>query len=116
MTPATTPADIRCQADIITLVNSFCYKLSNDELLAPLYNAAAQIHWPHHLTSMYHFWGGVVFGPAKDPGHPLPPHLALPPAGPHLQRCLSLLQTTVAENFAGEKAEQIQTRVRLVGQ
>jgi len=110
MSPLPTPVDIRSEADVITLVNSFCHKLSNDDLLAPLYNAVAQIHWPYHLTSMYHFWNGVVFGKNTGSGQPLPPHLALPIVGPHFQRCLSLFQTTIEENFAGEKAEKVRAQ------
>lgn len=110
MSTATTQTDIRSQADIITLVDLFCHKLSGDELLAPLYNAVAQIHWPNHLTGMYHFWNGVVFGKTSGHSEPLPHHLALPAVGPHFQRCLNLFQSTVEENFAGEKAEKVRAQ------
>jgi len=103
----TTLPDIRTEGDIKTLVDSFCQHLYNDEMLAPAFNAMARIHWPYHLTSMYQYWSSTLLGSKTDKnGEAIPHNLVLPVTSPHFQRWVNLFYGTVAEHFAGSKAEE----------
>ncbi|KAA9327696.1 group III truncated hemoglobin [Hymenobacter busanensis] len=102
--------DIAHEADIQTLVDRFYDKVNQDELLGPIFNAVAAVHWPAHLLTMYDFWSSVLFGTSRYKGRPFPKHLALPINGPHFQRWLQLFYATVDENFAGPKAEEAKAK------
>ncbi|QDA61435.1 group III truncated hemoglobin [Hymenobacter jejuensis] len=110
----TSTPDIRTEADIKTLINSFCQKANGDELLAPLFSAVAQIHWPNHLTGMYDFWSSVLLGTNRHAGEPIPRHLALPASGPHSQRWISLFFKAVEDNFTGLKAEEAKKKAKSI--
>lgn len=103
--------DIRTEGDIKTLVDSFCQKLNEDEVLAPIFSAVARIHWPHHLTSMYQFWSSTLLSQKSGKGSAIPKHLVFPVTGPHVQRWVNLFQGTVADHFSGSKAEEAKTKV-----
>lgn len=98
-------ADLTREADVKTLVDSFCEKVNQDEVLSPAFSAAARVYWPQHLFSMYNFWTSVLFGPKADKVA-APRDLGLPTEGPHLQRWLNLFDASLRENFAGPNAEQ----------
>ncbi|MCC3159167.1 group III truncated hemoglobin [Hymenobacter sp. 15J16-1T3B] len=107
--PASLP-DIQTEADIQALVDWFYDKVNQDELLGPVFNDVAAVHWPAHLPTMYDFWSSILLGTARYKGRPFPKHLALPIEKPHFQRWLQLFYQTVAENFAGPKAEEAKVK------
>ena len=112
MAASTLLPDLRTEGDIKTLVDTAFSKANDDELLAPLCHAVAQIHWPRHLTSLYDYWSSALLGTTRyEEGQPIPLHSALPAQGPHFQRWVSLLERSVEENFAGFNAEQAKHKV-----
>ncbi|MBT9393158.1 group III truncated hemoglobin [Hymenobacter sp. NST-14] len=99
--------DLRTEGDIKTLVDTAFGKAANDELLAPLCQAVAQVHWPRHLTSLYDYWSSALLGTTRyQEGQLVPLHSALPQRGPHQQRWADLLLKALEEKFAGSKAEE----------
>ena len=78
----TTLPDIRTEGDIKTLVDSFCQKVRDDEVLAPVFNAVARIHWPYYLTSMYQFWSSTLLTHLPARGEAVPKNLVFPTTGP----------------------------------
>ncbi|TGD79763.1 group III truncated hemoglobin [Hymenobacter wooponensis] len=99
-------SDIQTEADIKRLVDTFYDKVNADELLSPIFNTVAQVHWEAHLPNMYDFWSSVLLGTTRYRGRPFPKHLGLPVALPHFERWLGLFTSTVRENFAGAKADE----------
>ncbi|GAB2950030.1 group III truncated hemoglobin [Hymenobacter coalescens] len=102
--------DIATEAHIQQLVDRFYDKVNADELLGPVFNALARVHWPAHLPVMYDFWSSVLLGTARYKGRPFPKHMALPIEKPHFQRWLQLFYATVQEHFAGPKAEEAKVK------
>jgi hemoglobin len=111
MTPeSSTLPDIQSEADIQQLVDRFYDKVNADELLGPVFNDVARVHWEAHLPTMYDFWSSILLGTARYKGRPFPKHMALPVAAPHFQRWLQLFYATVQENFSGPKAEEARVK------
>ncbi|MFD2786140.1 group III truncated hemoglobin [Hymenobacter rubripertinctus] len=107
MVTSSTLPDLRTEGDIKTLVDTAFSKATNDELLAPLCQAVAQVHWPRHLTSLYDYWSSALLGTTRyQEGQMVPLHSALPLRGPHQQRWADLLGKALEEKFAGSKAEE----------
>ncbi|RTQ45891.1 group III truncated hemoglobin [Hymenobacter gummosus] len=104
--PASVLTDITREADVKMLVDQFCEKVTQDELLSPGFNAVSRVYWPQHLFTMYNFWSAALFGSKSGRGQSSPNDLGLPLEGPHFQRWISLFDATVRENFAGPKAEE----------
>lgn len=104
--------DIACEADIQTLVDRFYAKVNQDNLLSPVFNQVAAVHWSTHLPTMYDFWSSVLLGTARYKGRPFPKHMPLPIDAQHFQRWLELFYQTVNENFAGPKAEEAKLKAR----
>jgi len=106
MKTSATLHDIQTEGDIKTLVDTLCYKATNDTLLGASFGAAARIHWPHYLTSQYRYWSSTLLGQGSTEGEPLPEQIALPRSGAHVEHWLSLFSSTVEEYFSGSKAEE----------
>lgn len=105
MATSTTLPDLRTEGDIMTLVDTAFSKAKNDDLLAPVCQAVAQVHWPRHLTSLYDYWSSALLGTTRyQEGQPIPLHSALP--SKCLERWTQVLTSTVQEKFAGSKAEE----------
>jgi hemoglobin len=104
--PASVLTDITREADVKMLVDQFCEKVTQDELLSPVFSAVTRVYWPQHLFTMYNFWSAALFGPQTGRGQSSPDDLGLPLEGPHFQRWISLFDAAVQENFAGPKAEE----------
>lgn len=111
--------DLRNKEDIELLINSFYVKISEDELMGPIFNEIAHVDWAHHLPKMYDFWNMAIFGVEGYTGHPMKPHLALNSFHrintSHFKKWLSLFFETVDEHFMGEKAEEIKQRAKSIG-
>ncbi|MDF2438608.1 MAG: sec-independent protein translocase TatC [Bacteroidota bacterium] len=98
-------SDISSENDIKLLVDTFYSKVNNDDLLSPIFNDKAKVDWPHHLPTMYKFWGTQLIGTMDYKGQPFPPHMKLDLAGEHFNRWLELFTATVKELFEGPTAE-----------
>jgi hemoglobin len=99
--------DITSRADIENLVNSFYAKVQSDNLLAPVFS---RVDWPKHLPIMYSFWTFALLGEIGYKSNMVQKHLALPIQHEHFARWLALFNSTVDENFSGEKAEEAKSR------
>jgi len=111
-----TKRDIENREDIIKLVNTFYDKVNANEVLSPLFNEVAQVHWDSHLPTMYDFWENIIFGTGNYRGRPMPPHLALNQKVPllehHFITWMSLFFPTVDELFEGPKAQLAKERAQ----
>ncbi|RTQ49124.1 group III truncated hemoglobin [Hymenobacter gummosus] len=102
--------DITTEADIRTLVDRFYDKVNQDELLGPIFNDVARVHWQAHLPTMYDFWSSLLLGTGRYKGRPFPKHWPLPIGSAHFRRWLQLFYAAVMENFAGPTAEQAKVK------
>ncbi|GAB2963010.1 group III truncated hemoglobin [Hymenobacter coalescens] len=109
--PASALTDIVREADVKTLVDNFCEKVNQDEVLGPAFNATARLHWPQHLFTLYSYWSTTLLGSVQEKAQALPKNLGLPTEGPRCQRWLTLFNAAVRETFAGPKADEVAGRV-----
>lgn len=107
--------DIQTEADIKRLIDTFYDKVNTDELLSPVFNTVAKVHWPAHLPTMYDFWSSVLLGTSRYKGRPMARHFPLPIGPAHFQRWLALFQASVDSLFAGPKAEDAKLRAQSIG-
>ena len=98
-------SDIEGEEDIQQLVDSFYETIREDDLLGPVFNDRVD-DWSKHLTTMYAFWGHMLFGQKGYQGNPMAKHLDLPVDHQHFARWVELFIETVDKQFAGKKAEQ----------
>lgn len=108
--------DIEGLDDVKLLVNTFYDKVRRDELLAPVFDAQIQDHWPQHLEKMYTFWQTVLLGEHTYYGSPFPPHARLPVEHLHFERWLQLFTETIDDLFCGEKADEALWRAKKMAQ
>jgi hemoglobin len=106
---ATLP-DLSSAKDVRLLVDSFYDQVSQDELLAPVFNDIAKVDWAAHLPVMYRFWESMLFGAGNYQGAPFPKHAILPVNKEHFARWLALFVETVDAHFAGPKAAEAKGR------
>lgn len=98
--------DIKTDADVIELVDTFYGAIQDDALLNPIFTDFAQVDWAHHLPKMYAFWSGLIFGKPGYVGQPFAAHVHLPVAREHFSRWLELFRATVDRLFAGPGADR----------
>lgn len=109
--------DIKNKEDIKTLVDAFYAKVNQDELLSPIFNEKARVHWETHLPRMYQFWSSLLLDSNEYRGQPFDKHAAHSEHihAEHFERWISLFNTTVDELFEGEKAKLAKTRAQSIG-
>lgn len=108
--------DIKDEQDIKLLVDTFYDHVNGDDLLGPIFNGFAQVHWDHHLPIMYSFWSSVLFGTMAYKGQPFPKHMRLPVERQHFARWVELFTMTVDSLFEGEKAQEIKQKASSIAQ
>ena len=100
--------------DVRFLVDSFYEKVQVDPLIGPIFTDVAEVDWSKHLPKMYAFWENIILGNDTYHGHPFRPHLLVNQKHTltidHFERWLQLFTETLAENFAGDPAEQVRQR------
>lgn len=101
--------------DIILLVDQFYAKVRKDELIGPIFDEVAKVHWDEHLPKIYDFWDSLLFGAENYKGRPFPPHIPLNLKLEHFERWLNLFFVTVDQNFTGAKAEEAKHRALNIG-
>ncbi len=106
--------DISNFDDVKQMVDSFYARVNQDDLLSPVFNDFAQVHWESHLPRMYQFWDSILFGTATYKGRPFPKHMPLPINETHFERWVELFTTNVDEQFAGIRAEEAKNRARTI--
>ena len=101
---------IESRSDIEVLVNEFYAKVRKDDLIGPIFNDVAKVHWDEHLPKITNFWCDLMLGEETYFGRPFPPHIPLNLEVPHFERWLTLFIETVDEHYVGLKAEEIKHR------
>jgi hemoglobin len=106
--------DIEAEADITNMVDRFYEKVRNDQLLAPVFDAAIQGNWPEHLQKMYSFWSTLLLHSQRYMGDPMTRHMALNIGKEHFTRWLQLFTETVDDLFDGPNAKEAKRRAGLI--
>lgn len=92
--------------DVARLVNVFCDRVREDDVLGPIFDDIAQVDWATHLPRMDDFGESVLFGRATFKGTPLRVHRALdrrtPLTSAAFDRWIALFQSTVDDLFSGQ--------------
>ena len=107
---------LESKVDVIHLVDSFYDKVNKDEILSPIFNDFAKVHWDAHLPIMYEFWSSILLGTESYSGRPFPKHLSLPIEQKHFDRWLELFNQTVNDNFEGKLADEAKNRASNIAQ
>ncbi len=102
------PADIRNEADVRLVVDTFYGGIDTDPVLGPYF---AGIDLPAHLPKMYAFWSSVLFQTGVYRGRPFEPHATMPGLAPeHFDAWLARFRRTVDACFAGPVAGEMKAR------
>ncbi len=100
--------DIATRHDVESLVVRFYRAAAMDDLLGPVFVAAA-VDWPGHLETVTDFWMWQLFGVRGYAGNPLRAHQPVARKVPftpaHFDRWLALFTETVHEQFEGPTAD-----------
>jgi hemoglobin len=103
--------DIRNEADIKLMVDSFYAKITTTSSLAHVFNDIANVDWSHHLPRMYDFWCFLALDMDTYRGNPIEPHHRLHEKFPlkpeHFEEWVTQFKATVDEHFEGEVAEKV---------
>ena len=102
--------EIKSLDEIKLLVDTFYWKVREDDMLAEIFEARVQGRWEVHLEKMYTFWQTVLLEEHTYRGRPFLPHMQLPIEKEHFERWLSLFHETVDSLFTGEKANEAKWR------
>lgn len=106
--------DIRDEADVQLMVNSFYAKVNEDPLLSYVFNDFSKVDWDEHLPTMYRFWNTLIFAKKEYKGNPFKAHLPLPIHKEHFDRWIALFEKNIEEHFQGETAEQTKLRAKSI--
>jgi hemoglobin len=107
--------DIEDRTDVEKMVNTFYDQVRQDELLAPIFEAA--IHdWAVHLPVMYDFWDSMLFGSGTYKGNPFSKHIPLAIDEKHFNRWLDIFKQTLDNQFVGTKADEAKSRAESIAQ
>ena len=108
--------DIEERSDIMLLVNRFYEKLLVDEVVGYLFTDIARINLEEHLPILCDFWETMLFDNMIYRGNPMEKHLALnlkeKLLPQHFDRWMMHWESTIKENFKGEKADKAIERAR----
>jgi hemoglobin len=110
--------DIENSGDIRILIDKFYKQVVKDDLIGHFFTSVVQLDWEVHIPVMNDFWGGILLGERKYKGNPMLKHINLNEMEPldteHFERWLFLWETTIRENFSGNKAEEAIQRARQI--
>jgi len=107
--------DIETRADVEDLVRGFYRDVAMDDLLGPVF-AAAAVDWAAHVPKLVAFWAGQLLGEPGYDGNPLhahqPVHARTPLTDAHYDRWLELFDATIDDRFRGQRADLAKARAR----
>ncbi|WP_274475644.1 group III truncated hemoglobin [Mangrovimonas aestuarii] len=109
--------DIKNREDIFRMVSVFYSKVSQHELLGPIFNSSIS-DWNAHLKHLTTFWESSLFMDTKYLGNPLDVHVKIDKVNEnsitqeHFGQWLNLWVATIDEHFEGEVANRAKTRAR----
>lgn len=111
--------DIQNRRDIEFLIDAFYTKAVTDDVIGFFFTKVVVLQWEVHIPIMCDFWESVLFGQAKYKGNPMLKHIELSRKhalqSEHFMRWLELWETTVKENFSGEKAIEAISKAKQIG-
>jgi len=112
-----TKKDIQQKEDIVLLVHTFYDRVNQDELLSPVFNQHAAVHWESHLPKMVKFWSSILLDSNEYRGQPFDKHAAHAEHihAEHFERWLKLFEATLKDLFEGEKADLALQRAKSIG-
>jgi len=107
--------DIQNREDIHFIMSEFYVKLLKDDLVKHFFDDIIKNnHLEEHLNTITDFWNAILFNATDYQRNAMHPHLVLnqtiPFKNKHFKRWLQHFNTTIDENFKGEKAEMAKTR------
>src|ERR1700761_4292781 len=113
-----TRTDIQDRADCERLVRAFYGRAMTDPVIGFIFSDVARLDLEAHVPRITAFWETILFGASSYRGGAFRPHAELNTrvrlrAG-HFERWLWLWQTTIDEQFAGERAELAKAHARRV--
>jgi len=106
---------LESRQDIEVLVARFYGRVRQDELIGPIFNDVARVHWDEHIPKIQNFWADLLLGENNYHGRPFPPHIPLGLKVEHFERWLELFFLTVDEMFEGQKADEVKMRALNIG-
>ena len=108
--------DIQNQDDIYKIVDEFYKKLFADDRINYIFTEVIPIHLhlEQHLQMLVTFWSQAILGTGGYSNNLTQIHLDIDVKSPltaeHFKIWLDLFYTSIDENFAGPKAEQMKTQ------
>lgn len=107
--------DIADRDDVERLVRDFYRQAAMDDVLGPVFEAAA-VDWRAHIATLVDFWSWQLLGVRGYEGNPLRAHASVhhvvPFTAAHYARWLDLFESTVDSLFAGPVADLAKARGR----
>ena len=104
--------EIKNEADVHELVQTFYQKVLVDEVLAPFFK---NLNFEEHLPKMEFFWRFVLL---DEPGYTTSvtdKHMHMRLKEEHFKRWILLFNQTLDELFIGEKVELAKQRAAIIG-
>ena len=104
--------EIKNEADVHELVQTFYQKVLADDVLAPFFK---NLNFEEHLPKMEFFWRFVLL---DEPGYTTSvtdKHMHLRLKEEHFKRWILLFNQTLDELFIGEKVELAKQRAAIIG-
>ena len=112
--------DIASREDIDLLVRSFYSKVRKNETLGYIFDDIIKIDWEYHIPILVDFWETILLDTGSYTRNAMGEHfkvnqkIKLEPV--HFTTWLNLFDTTVDENFKGEKADLAKKRAHSIAQ
>lgn len=104
--------DIRNEADIALLVDTFYERVFANEMLAPFF---AHLDFDAHKPKMIFFWSFVLLDKPGYTTNVFDKHIHMPLKREHFNAWVTLFHQTVDDLFAGEKANDAKLRATTLG-
>ena len=103
--------DVETFEDVKVFVDRFYEKAKQDELLGPIFQLRIEEReWAQHVEQIYQFWYSLLFSEKMYQGNPFAKHIGLPIQKMHFDQWTQLFKQTIAENFAGTRADEAKHR------
>lgn len=106
--------DIASRKDIEHLVKEFYTKVRQNETLGYIFDDIMKIDWDHHIPILVDFWETILLDTGSYTRNAMGEHFKVNQLvkleEKHFSTWLSLFDSTVDENFSGEKAELAKKR------
>jgi hemoglobin len=110
--------DIASRKDIEHLVKEFYTKVRQDETLGYIFDDVVKIDWDHHIPILVDFWETILLDTGSYTRNAMGEHFKVNHLvkleEKHFSTWLNLFDSTVDENFTGEKAELAKKRAHSV--